>query len=346
MPRPTKQGPAPHAADDDDAVGPGVVATSAPLAQLAQEWHELHARVPGASPFLHPSWHETWLRHHGANCEPLFLAFRQGEELVGVIALDGGGAELEELGDPEVRDYGGPLVLPGHEVAVADTLIEWLMEDFSNALVLRGIRADAPIRPALGAAAAAHGWDVKETQVAVSPGLALPPTWDEYLAALGKHDRHELRRKLRNLEAVGAVKYESVTEPPRLASYFAAFAGQLRASREDKAAFLTAEREAFFRDLATTFSALGQMRLGVLSLDHKPVATLFTFEDEATLYLYNSGYNPDYHHLAVGLLSKAMAIRDAIAQGKRRYDFLRGDEEYKRHLGGTPIAVFDVRLHR
>jgi CelD/BcsL family acetyltransferase involved in cellulose biosynthesis len=46
----------------------------------------------------------------------------------------------------------------------------------------------------------------------------------------------------------------------------------------------------------------------------------------------------------VGLLSKVYALRDSIERGKRTFDFLRGDEEYKRHLGGVPRAVLTLRL--
>jgi len=46
----------------------------------------------------------------------------------------------------------------------------------------------------------------------------------------------------------------------------------------------------------------------------------------------------------VGLLSKAVSIREAIGRGCREFDFLRGDEEYKRHLGGVPRELVTLRL--
>jgi CelD/BcsL family acetyltransferase involved in cellulose biosynthesis len=108
----------------------------------------------------------------------------------------------------------------------------------------------------------------------------------------------------------------------------------MRISRDDKDEFLTPTMEGFFRDLATTFADLGLARLSTLKLDGVGVAMVFAFENEDTTFLYNSGYHPAFAHLAVGLLSKAEAIRDAIARGKRTFDFLRGEEEYKKRLGG------------
>ena len=68
------------------------------------------------------------------------------------------------------------------------------------------------------------------------------------------------------------------------------------------------------------------------------------FEDGVTTYLYNSGYDPAYSHLAVGLISKAHAIRDSIERGLTRFDFLRGEEDYKRRLGGIDREVVSLRL--
>ena len=102
--------------------------------------------------------------------------------------------------------------------------------------------------------------------------------------------------------------------------------------------------EAFFRDLAATFAGLGQVRLSTLSLDGNAVAMTLSFETAGATYLYNSGYDPEEAKLAVGLVSKALAVRDAIALGKRRFDFLRGDEDYKRRLGGVDRGVVTLTL--
>ena len=102
--------------------------------------------------------------------------------------------------------------------------------------------------------------------------------------------------------------------------------------------------ENYFRDVASTYAALGQMRLAQLSVDGREAAMILYFESESTLFLYNSGYDPEFARLAVGLLSKAMALQHAIEAGKKTFDFLRGEEEYKRHLGGVPLEVLRLRL--
>jgi CelD/BcsL family acetyltransferase involved in cellulose biosynthesis len=316
--------------------------TSEDLAALTPEWVALWERIPGATPFLRPEWHDVWLRHFGREASPVFLSVRREEELIGVAAFDMDREEARELGDHNVRDYAGPLVLPGFEIEAAEGILEWLREDLTPAATFWGIPTDSALLPALSEASAAGGWSFEQSLESVCPGAILPADFEVFVAALPKHDRHELRRKIRNFEAAGAVQFESLTEPAgdQLDTLFRL----MRISRGGKDEFLTPAMEAFFMDLVATFSALGMIRLSILNLDGAPAAMTLAFEDDQAAYLYNSGYDLRFSHLAVGLVSKACALRDAIERGKHRFDFLRGDEDYKRHLGGVDRELVTVRL--
>ena len=330
---------------------PGVQVGSEALAGLAPDWAALHASVPGSPLFLHPSWFAAWLRHFGRACAPVFLAFRLDEELVAVAALDLDADDARQLGDPNVMDYAGLLVLPGHESVVADALFDWLAADMTRHLRLWGLREDDPAAAAIAAQADGNGWEVTVEPEAVCPRITLPASWDAYLTGLSKHERHELRRKLRHLEAAGTVTFERALGAEAVAG-MDRFIDFMRTGRTDKAAFLTPEMEAFFRDLSSEFrgpsseSDEGATWFGTLSLDGRPVAMVLAFEDATTVSLYNSGYDPEYAHLAAGLLSKALAIRDAITRGKTTFDFLRGDEQYKVRLGGVGSPVRRMSLRR
>jgi CelD/BcsL family acetyltransferase involved in cellulose biosynthesis len=63
-----------------------------------------------------------------------------------------------------------------------------------------------------------------------------------------------------------------------------------------------------------------------------------------TRYLYNSGYDADFSGLSVGIACKLLSIRDAVERGLTRYDFLKGEETYKRRLGGVPVALARCRI--
>ncbi len=334
------------------AEGPLPLITSEPFEALAPEWEALHAATPGAMPFAHPAWHEAWLRHCGAGAYPVFLALRApgGEEgeapLAGVIPLDVGGAEPRFLGEPDLSDHAGALVAPGGEVAAAAALIEWLMEDLAPGFEAWGLPAAGAFRPALIAAAERYGWSAVEEREAVTPVVALSDTWEGYVAALPKKHRHELRRKLRSLERAGDVGFASEPRPGEEGEAVEGLLAMMRDSREAKAAFLTDEREAFFRDLAAGLGERGLARIATLTFDGRPAARIFALEGGGATMLYNSGFDPSLSNLAVGLLSKALLVRDAIERGRAAVDFLRGEEPYKRHLGGHPRDIVRLRLSR
>ena len=60
--------------------------------------------------------------------------------------------------------------------------------------------------------------------------------------------------------------------------------------------------------------------------------------------VYNNSYDDQFSSLSVGILSKALTIEHAIRNGRRRYDFLKGAETYKQHLGGKPVALYRCRI--
>jgi CelD/BcsL family acetyltransferase involved in cellulose biosynthesis len=93
------------------------------------------------------------------------------------------------------------------------------------------------------------------------------------------------------------------------------------------------------RDMTRTMADGGMLRLYSLTLDRVPVAMVHNLDVGGTLYMYNSGYDPAYSHYAVGLMSKAMLIQDAIESGRKAVDFMRGDESYKYDLGGKDRKV-------
>jgi CelD/BcsL family acetyltransferase involved in cellulose biosynthesis len=62
--------------------------------------------------------------------------------------------------------------------------------------------------------------------------------------------------------------------------------------------------------------------------------------------MYNSGYDPQYASLSVGLLSKALCLRDAIESGRRCFDLLRGNEPYKYDLGAKDQTIYRCVIRR
>ena len=48
----------------------------------------------------------------------------------------------------------------------------------------------------------------------------------------------------------------------------------------------------------------------------------------------------------MGLLNKALSLKEAIEEGKHSFDFLRGTERYKYNLGAKDQVVYQMVVRR
>ena len=191
-----------------------------------------------------------------------------------------------------------------------------------------------------------QGYSVEIEKEDTASGIELPSTWDEYLAILSKKDRHELRRKFRRLEAIPDWKWYAVTGEEEVMSRLDDFVRLMRQSSQEKDEYMTEEHLRFFYAMARRMSQIGLLRLYFLELDGKPVATSLCFDYASSRLLYNSGYDLEYGYYSVGLLLNALCLREAIEQEIGYFDFLRGSETYKHHLGGQPHDLYQMVVRR
>lgn len=317
------------------------------LGALRGEWQELLSRTPEPHVFHRPLWQELWLKHFGDGREPLFLAARDGERLVGVAPLMWDGSRLTLVGDHEICDYMDFVVEPGREGEFFAAMLRSLGEEPWEEIELRGLAAYSPALAALPEAVGALGWRFDKELEAVAPHVELAPSWEEYLGGLGKKDRHELRRKMRRLRQGGAhAELRDLRSPEDVAAGMDVFLRLHTASRSDKAEFMSPQMEAFFRDMAGALADEGLVRLFMMDVDGRTVASVLCFDCCRQLHLYNSGFDPGLSSLSVGLLSKVLCLEAAIEEGKACLDFLRGSEPYKYDLGGRDLPIYRCLVRR
>ncbi|PZC48400.1 MAG: Acetyltransferase involved in cellulose biosynthesis, CelD/BcsL family, partial [Chloroflexi bacterium] len=104
--------------------------------------------------------------------------------------------------------------------------------------------------------------------------------------------------------------------------------------------------ERFFRRIARAMGEAGYLKLFFMEIDGQRVAAVWCFDMGNVRYLYNSGFNPAFGHLSVGLLLKAFCLKDAIETGMDYFDFLRGDERYKYDLGAQDVVLYNMVVSR
>jgi CelD/BcsL family acetyltransferase involved in cellulose biosynthesis len=132
-----------------------------------------------------------------------------------------------------------------------------------------------------------------------------------------------------------------VADPAGVKEEIEIFFKLFKMSRNDKENFMTAEMASFFRCLTQTLAGENMLKLFFLDFNDTPAAAVICFDYESGVYLYNNGFDLKFSSLSVGILSKVFSIQNSIQNGKQKYDFLKGAETYKPHLGGK-----EVPLHR
>lgn len=316
--------------------------------QVCGEWSDLLARTAVPTPFVTPAFQRVWLDHFQGGRQVELLTVRDGERLIGIAPMLRSDGEAEFVGHYSICDYMDAVVLPGLENAFFGAILAELSAMGVRRIDLRGLRASSASAGAVIDAGGHEGYAATREEEALSPAVQLPGTWEEYLGALSKKDRHELRRKLRRLiDGGGGVDLQVVTEPAEAGERLETLFHLMRVSSHHKEEFLDRPRmQEFFRDVVAAMAAEGMLRFYFLTFDGQPVASVLNFDLGGQLYMYNSGYDPQYSHLAVGLMSKALLVKDAIENGRTCVDFLRGDESYKYDLGGKDQQVYRVVLTR
>jgi CelD/BcsL family acetyltransferase involved in cellulose biosynthesis len=297
-----------------------------------------------SSVYVLPDWMEVWWQVFGSEADMLVRTVQAGEKVVGIAPLMVKNGTAYLIGDTDVCDYHDFIITPGLEGEFYNFILDDLKKNGIRHLDLKHLRPDSTVLTTLTAVAENRRYSVVSTRDDLSLEIDLPSRWDEYLASLSSKQRHEVRRKLRRLLEEGKVEYRFINPRADIPDTMAIFFRMFTESREDKAAFLTKKMKSFFLLLADAMARTGLLKLGTLILDEQPLAEIMCFDYNRCIYLYNSGYDPNYTSLSAGLVCKILAIKAGIEQGYKRFDFLKGGEPYKYHLGGKEVPLYRCQI--
>jgi CelD/BcsL family acetyltransferase involved in cellulose biosynthesis len=291
-------------------------------------------------------WQSHWARAFAAGRSLQLLTARDEDgALGGLLPLyEEAPGRLRILGGVDVSDYLDVIAVAGREEDVWRALLQHRAEQPVE-WDLHAIRAVSTTLTLLPALAPAVGLRVAAAVEERCPLLALPASWDEYLARLSGKDRHELKRKMRKLEReLPGVSVRSHVDPESWDAALGEFLRLHRLSKVGKARFMDEHMERFFRDSTRALAQAGWARLWFLDWNGSAVASFLCLEYAGTVGLYNSGFDPAHAKLAPGIVLLANVIGDAIDRGIPTFDFLRGEEPYKQGFGPVAEDLFNVKV--
>ena len=292
---------------------------------LSDEWQDLFRNSSTATPFQSPEWLTTWSEVFASRRKPWVITVREGNDLVGLFPLIEGRGVWRVLRPMGIRgsDYLHPLVRTGFETSASEAISASLAESKGIDVVdLHQIRETLPL-------------DVERAAVTEQANclvLTLPATYDAYLSTLGKSLRFDCRRLGKAPFSTGEATVHQVSESEArdaLALFFDLHKQRWR-TRGLPGAFALPSIRRFHEAVVPKLARAGHLRMHVMKSQGEPVGVLYAMHAGETTFFYQCGFNPEHKSLSPGTLLVASAIRDAITEGDKTFDFLRGDEPYKR----------------
>jgi CelD/BcsL family acetyltransferase involved in cellulose biosynthesis len=295
--------------------------------ELEQAWKELAQNSPAATPFQTWEWHTSWWKQYKKARKPYIVTIHEGEDLVGLMPLmiSGGPWRTLRAMATGASDYLHPLSRTGYEQEVAQELKQHISEmEGIDVVDLHQIRETFPL---------AQGKDEARTlDQATCLVLDLPNTFDAYLATLNKSLRYDVRKLDKELFKSGRASIEEITEDNLtrgMDTFFHTHKQRWR-KRGLPGAFVGSKRESFHRDWSLQAIRNGWLWLSVLHYDGQPVGTIYAMKMGQTCFYFQAGMDPAASSISPGSLLVGYTIRKAIQEGLTTFDFLRGDEPYKR----------------
>lgn len=328
------------------------VESLADLRGLESEWRELEPHLPEL-PFLTFDWAVAWWEHlaehrwlvadklfarairdrHGAlvAVAPLMITQRPGWGL--------GARQLQLFGaDPnltEIRRIAAPVELEPQVYAA-------LMHDLSNCsdawdwLALTGVPANAELRHAVSGSFPRAQWS------GALPNYVLPlaETFADFKSGLSRNIKESLRKCYNSLKRDDiSFEFRVLTSNDGLSAALDEF---FRLHRARSAltntvhhydSFGSESSRQFLRSVCERFAARDKLRLFQLKIAGRVVATRIGFVCGSCLYLYYSGYEPEYGRYSIMTTLVAEAVRYAIESGLRSLNLSTGTDNSKLRWG-------------
>ena len=337
------------------------------------EWNALLSESISDVPFLRHEYLSAWWTTRGGGewpqAELALVSARENDRLIGIAPLfltelDGQPA-LMLLGSIEISDYldlivraddlsrflaglldflasparrGPPAPVPQAQAGRADSAQACSPLDWYN------LPDDSPTLAALEAESAKRGWNFTQEPFRPSLRVPLPGDFETYLAGIDKKQRHEIRRKMRRAgESSQNVRWYIVTDESTLDEEAEACC-HLMAQDPAKQVFLTQTMRTQMKAMIQAAFKAGWLQLAFMEVDGQKVATYLNFDYGNRIWVYNSGLDFSFRDLSPGWALLGYLLQWANENGRRAFDFMRGDEDYKYKFGALRWEVMLVRV--
>jgi CelD/BcsL family acetyltransferase involved in cellulose biosynthesis len=335
-----------------------IVREQTELNALAECWNAL----AGDDYFCRHDWLANWWASYGRGNELLVVVVEDQGETLAIAPLYrtmnvATGRCLRWLGSNEVcSDYLKPLVAQRHIAQLAEICqaIVAALESANSTkptrwemLELAGSAAAEPTVAGLLDAFSAAGYSIHRSLLESCWRFELPSDYDSYTKSLGNSFRRSLKKIDKDFNATGRARYlkaETETDFEFLWNELVSLHQKRRRALGQPGCFSDWRFERFLKSVALHALANGSLELFLTICDDQPLAASIGFAAGGCSTLYQSGIDIDRMDLRPGHLHNMHIVRSAFAAGRNSFDFLRGDESYKKLWRAQPVALESIRV--
>ena len=183
----------------------------------------------------------------------------------------------------------------------------------------------------------------------------LPDSWQDYLSSQSRNFRKQFKRRNNRLQRTGKAGFTLCHTPDEINQTFDALIKLHHARWDSKSAadnsagsesFDEDSYLSFHREFAQTLGRKGQLWMQRFELDKELVGVEYAFSHNRCLYLFQTGFLPQYSQLAPGHIMMSRLIESAIQAGILEIDLLKGDYPYKQSYAGDTRDSQDIEILR
>jgi len=335
---------------------------------LERAWRDLEAAGAVKDITVTWEWMSTWWDVFKDGRGLAVLLMSEGDEAIGIAPfisrtvryfgmipfkrlefIASGEDEVDEI----CSDYLDFVIKPGREREVLDSLLTYLAvsKDLGwDELLLPRMLDDSPNLQLLRELAAKHSLNLEEVNIAPCTYADLSPSLEEYVSNLGRRTRKQIRRDMNRLDDSGEVEFKiAVTEEEiQQAKEILVELHQKRWTQDGKPGVYASEKFQKFHDIMMKIAHDKEwLRLGTLIVNNEPLASGYNFRFGNKIYAYQCGVKIDEDtNISVGTIADVYAIREAISEGLKEYDFLAGATYYKKRLATNERNIVTLRISK
>jgi CelD/BcsL family acetyltransferase involved in cellulose biosynthesis len=329
------------------------------LLGLEREWRALEGASRLGLPFLTFDWCVAWWKHLREDKlgirDTLFVRALRSPEggLVAVAPLmitrrpAVGPFCLRHLqffgADPNITEVRGVLAHPDRLVEAHRVLFAHLRELSGewDTLTLSGVPKDGELGDLVASTYPNAEW-TKETPDFV---LTLAPTWEEFKGKLSRNIKESLRKCYNSLKRDGhEFRLEVTSARGEVAAALDRFfflhqaRAELSGTVNHRNVFDASMARRFLTDVCERFADRGALRIFTLKIGDKVAAVRVGFVLGDSLYLYYSGYDPEFGKYSVMTTAVAEAIQWATLQRFATVNLSTGNDVSKTRWNPTEIV--------